>query len=66
MEIRPFKAFRFDGNKVGDVASCIAPPYDVISNSEQRQLYEKSEYNIVRVSKGKKTDTDTTDNNQYT
>ncbi|MHC4805089.1 MAG: DUF1015 family protein, partial [Planctomycetota bacterium] len=47
MEVKPFKAFRFDAGVVGDVGSCIAPPYDVISPAQQEQLYKKSKYNIV-------------------
>jgi uncharacterized protein (DUF1015 family) len=66
MKIKPFKAFRFDPGAVGDVGSCISPPYDVISPTEQRQLYEKSKYNIVRIIKGKTTSFDNDDNNQYT
>ncbi|MCK5176069.1 MAG: DUF1015 family protein, partial [Planctomycetes bacterium] len=46
MEIRPFKAFRFDPSVVGDVGACIAPPYDVIDEALQQKLYEQSEYNI--------------------
>lgn len=53
MEIKPFKAFRFDWDVVGNVGNCIAPPYDVISAAEQQRLYEKSKYNIVRIIKGK-------------
>lgn len=66
MEVKPLKAFRFDAGVVGDVGSCISPPYDVISASQQQKLYEKSEYNIVRIIKGKKTASDDADNNQYT
>ncbi len=66
MEIKPFKAFRFDAAVVGDSGSCICPPYDVISVSQQQRLYEKSQYNIVRIIKGKKTASDDADNNQYT
>lgn len=66
MEIKPFKAFRFDAGVVGDVGSCIAPPYDCLSPSQQQQLYEKSKYNIVRIIKGKTTASDNADNNQYT
>ena len=66
MEVKPFKAFRFDAGVVGDVGSCISPPYDVISASQQQKLYEKSEYNIVRIIKGKKTASDDAGNNQYT
>lgn len=66
MEVKPFKAFRFDETKVGDVGSCTAPPYDVISPAQQQKLYEKSEYNIVRIIKGKTTPSDNDSNNQYT
>jgi len=66
MEVKPFKAFRFDANKVGNVGDCIAPPYDVIGPEQQQQLYEKSKYNIVRIIRGKTTPSDDADNNQYT
>ncbi|MBN2588664.1 MAG: DUF1015 domain-containing protein [Sedimentisphaerales bacterium] len=51
MQIKPFKAFRFNPAVVGDVGNCIAPPYDVISEDARFQLLEKSRYNIVRVIK---------------
>ncbi len=66
MQIRPFEAFRFDEAVVGDVGSCIAPPYDVISHDQQEQLYKKSKHNIVRIIKGKTTASDNGENNQYT
>jgi uncharacterized protein (DUF1015 family) len=66
MQIKPFKAFRFDEAVVGDVGRCIAPPYDVISDAQQEQLYKKSKHNIVRIIKGKTTASDNGDNNQYT
>ncbi len=66
MQVKPFKAFRFNEAVVGDVGSCIAPPYDVISPAQQRQLYEKSQYNIVRIIKGRETPTDDDKNNKYT
>jgi uncharacterized protein (DUF1015 family) len=66
MQIKPFKAFRFDKAVVGDVGSCIAPPYDVINDDQREQLYKKNEYNIVRIIKGKTNTSDNGDNNQYT
>ncbi|MBW8000533.1 MAG: DUF1015 domain-containing protein [Planctomycetes bacterium] len=66
MEIKAFRAFRFNGAVVGDSGDCIAPPYDVIDAARQQQLYEKNEYNIVRVIKGKTCDGDGETNNQYT
>ncbi len=66
MEIRPFKAYRYNNETVGDASTCIAPPYDVISHSEQKQLYEKNKYNIVRLIRGKKNKDDNNSKNQYT
>ncbi len=66
MEIRPFKAFRFNSAVVGDVGKCIAPPFDVISPCQQQQLYQRSQYNIVRITKGKTNPCDNDSNNQYT
>ncbi|UCC21931.1 MAG: DUF1015 domain-containing protein [Planctomycetota bacterium] len=66
MQIKPFKALRFNETVVGDAGSCIAPPYDVISSAQQQQLYEKSEYNIVRIIKGKQQPSDDSKKNRYT
>jgi uncharacterized protein (DUF1015 family) len=66
MEIRPFKAYRFNKAVVGNAGDCIAPPYDIISTAEQEQLYKKNEYNIVRITKGKTSVRDNESDNQYT
>ena len=66
MEIKPFRAVRFDKTKVINAGDCIAPPYDVIDDKLREQLYEKSEYNVVRIINGKKSDSDNQTNNQYT
>ncbi|MDD5326725.1 MAG: DUF1015 domain-containing protein [Phycisphaerae bacterium] len=66
MEVKPFKAVRFNAEAVGDPANCISPPYDVISPSQQQELYEKSEYNIVRIIKGQIRPSDSAEDNQYT
>jgi uncharacterized protein (DUF1015 family) len=51
MEIKPFRALRFDSAVVGDVGACISPPYDVIDSEMQQRLCEKSPYNVVRIIK---------------
>lgn len=51
---------------VGNSGDCIAPPYDVISPELQETLYQRNEYNIVRVIKGKTHADDDDSNNQYT
>lgn len=66
MDIKAFRAYRFNGEKVGDIGSCIAPPYDVINSDKQDSLYNQNDYNIVRVIKGKACSDDTENNNQYT
>ncbi len=66
MEVKPFKAFRFNAEVVSDAGGCVAPPYDIISPTQQQMLYEKNEYNIVRIIKGETTSSDTADNNPYT
>lgn len=66
MEVRPFKAFRFNAGVVGDVGSCIAPPYDVINDAERDGLCRKSQYNIVHITKGKTAPSDNEQDNQYT
>ena len=66
MEVKPFKAFRFNAGVVGDVGKCIAPPYDVINDGERDALCQKSKYNIVHITKGKVTPSDDEQHNQYT
>ncbi len=66
MEVKAFKAFRYDKAKVGNPGDCIAPPYDVIDSDLQNQLYGKSPYNIVRVIKVMTSPADSDSDNQYT
>ncbi len=66
MEVKPFRAFRFDRSVAGDVGNCIAPPYDIINPDQQQYFYEKGKYNIVRIIKGKTTPSDDAGSNQYT
>lgn len=66
MEVRPFKALRFNPDVVGDVSNCIAPPYDVIDAEQQEALHRRSPYNIVRITRGKLEVSDNGQTNQYT
>ena len=65
MDIKPFKAYRFNKEVVGDSGNCIAPPYDVIDSSMQDELYTRSTYNIVRAIKGKAGPNDAAADNVY-
>jgi uncharacterized protein (DUF1015 family) len=66
MDIKPFKAYRFNQAVVGDVGDCIAPPYDIISEQQQQQLYDSSSYNIVRIIRPKTLPGNNDKNNVYT
>jgi uncharacterized protein (DUF1015 family) len=66
MEIKPFKAYRYNAEVVGSTGNCIAPPYDVIDADKQESLYAQSEFNIVRVIQGKTLASDSEQSNQYT
>ena len=66
MEIKAFRGLRFDNSVVSDAGGCVCPPYDVIDAQLQGELYERSEYNIVRIIKGKTFPVDTAEDNQYT
>ncbi len=47
-KIIPFKALRFT-EKAGEIGTLCCPPYDIISEDEQKALYEKSPYNVIRL-----------------
>ena len=65
MDIKPFNAYRFNKEAVGNAGDCIAPPYDVIDSSMQDELYSRNPYNIVRAIKGKRSSDDSADDNVY-
>lgn len=64
--IAPFRALRYDLERVSDLGTVLAPPYDVISPGQQQQLYERSPYNVVRLILNKELPTDSDADNRYT
>ncbi len=47
--IQAFRGVRFDLSRVGRLSEVIAPPYDVIDETLQKELYERHPNNIVRL-----------------
>jgi uncharacterized protein (DUF1015 family) len=45
--IKPFKGLLYNCEKIGDVSTCVCPPYDVIS--EPSVYYGRSPYNAIRL-----------------
>ncbi len=48
-EIRPFRALRYETETVGDLATVVSPPYDVIRPPEYDALVAQNPKNIVRL-----------------
>ncbi len=48
-KISAFRGIRYNLAKVGSLSKVIAPPYDVVDNQLQAQLYSNSPYNFIRL-----------------
>ncbi len=57
IDILPFRGIRYDSAAAGgSLSDLVAPPYDVISPSEQNALYAKHPDNVVRLILGREED----------
>lgn len=65
-KIAPFRGIVYNQKKAGNLSNCVCPPYDVISPAFQQELYQKNQYNVVRLEFGQETSKDTQKNNRYT
>ncbi len=65
-KVIPFNGLRYNTEMFSNLDCVTAPPYDIISPEEQDALYNKSEYNIVRVDFAKEESGDNDENNKYT
>jgi uncharacterized protein (DUF1015 family) len=45
----PFKGIRYNLKKAGELASLIAPPYDIINAGKSKELAERSPHNVIRL-----------------
>lgn len=48
-EIRPFRAVRYNSAQVPNLLSVVTPPYDVIDDRLQNELYARHPWNFVRL-----------------
>lgn len=64
-EIQPFRAYRYDTNRValGDV---LTQPYDKITPAMQERYYAASPYNLIAIEKGRTLPADSAGDNVYT
>ncbi|MBI4299208.1 MAG: DUF1015 domain-containing protein [Chloroflexi bacterium] len=66
VDIRPFSGYRYNPSVVGELSRLLCPPYDVISPAQQRELYQKSPFNSVRLELTEQLPNDTLQHNRYT
>lgn len=66
-EIRPFRGIRYNLEKLGASAGqLVSPPYDVIDDKMQQDLYDAHPNNVVRIIQGKENAGDSDFENKYT
>ena len=63
--VKPFRGWRYDLGVVGDAASVLCPPYDVISPDLQQSLLDLSPYNMVHLEAGEGLDWNAPAEDQY-
>lgn len=64
--IAPFRAWRYNPEKVPDLAQVISPPYDVIDRREQQELHMRHPCNVIRLELGEELAGDDDRENRYT
>lgn len=62
-DVQSFKGLRYNTE---DLGSKLCPPYDVISEIQQKHLHESNPYNAVRLELGISNSSDSEYNNRYT
>lgn len=65
-EVRPFEGIRYRLASPEDAGAVIAPPYDVVSPSDERALHERHPNNVIRLELPREEPGDGTDSNRYT
>lgn len=64
--IKPFKGYRYNMEKTGDLKKVVSPPYYNIKPEQKEILYNLSEYNSVRLFSGMNDENDSETNNKFT
>jgi len=65
-EIRPFRGVHYNQLLINDLSAVICPPYDITTPQLQQELYQRSEYNFVRLEFSRELPQDGVTDNKYT
>ena len=63
--VNPFRGWRYNPDAVGDIASVLCPPYDMITPETQEALKRRNQYNIVHLEAGEGLDWNKSVKEQY-
>ena len=65
VDVRPFRGWRYDLDVVGDPATALCPPYDMITPEAQALLRQSNPYNVVHLEAGESLDWENPAQDQY-
>lgn len=65
-DVQPFCGLRYNVELIKDVTAVISPPYDIISEEEQKAYHRQSPYNVIRLEAGEEFPADSPQDNKYT
>jgi len=63
--VNPFRGWRYNPDTVGDMASVLCPPYDMITPEIQEALKRQNRYNIIHLEAGEGLDWNASVKEQY-
>lgn len=63
--VSPFPGVTYESARVPELGDVTCPPYDVISDTDRDELYDRHPYNFVRIVSGRSEASDTDDDNKY-
>ena len=63
--VSPFRGWRYNPDIVGDIASVLCPPYDMIDEETQEALKRQNQYNVIHLEAGEGLDWNTSAKEQY-
>jgi len=66
VKVAPFKGISYNKQIIDKPDDVMSPPYDIISEKMQNELYDKHQNNFVKLILGKQFSDDTDNNNRYT
>lgn len=65
-DVLPFTGLRYDPDVAGSLGDLLCPPFDIITETLQRELHRRNPYNAVRLERGMALEGDSSGSSIYT